>query len=227
MTNTMNLKEAWGNLTCSYTLIWGPGPHPWRKRGPRCHFRPFVELIFPHETDLKHVRDLQRSPHAWDSGFVMKEPPVRCWETPKWCQINLWSMAWRIAGTDASVSASCVAGARFGTRIHRWLGSAGGVFQLLWKCGNLFVCVFNRQAIADSLAEQQTRQTTSSSRQAAAPKKAGGKDSDCKWASQFIGQRPSSRVAQKRWKPQPVSSQLWGSPAAANFLWDAHSWHSY
>jgi hypothetical protein len=63
--------------------------------------------------------------------------------------------------------------------------------------------------------------------QAAAPKKAGGKDSDCKWASQFIGQRPSSRVAQKRWKPQPVSSQLWGSPAAANFLWDAHSWHSY
>ena len=95
--NTMNLKETWRNLTCSYTLIWGPGPHPWRKRGPRCHFRPFVELIFPHETDLKHVRDLQRSPHAWDSGFVMKEPPVRCWETPKWCQINLWSMAWRIA----------------------------------------------------------------------------------------------------------------------------------
>ena len=176
MTNTMNLKETWRNLTCSYTLIWGPGPHPWRKRGPRCHFRPFVELIFPHETDLKHVRHLQRSPHAWDSGFVMKEPPVRCWETPKWCQINL---AWRIAGTDASVSASYATGARFGTRIQRWLGGAGGVFQLLWKCGNLFVCVFNRQAIADSLAEQQTRQTTSSSR-------ARGRTKKSRWERQCL-----------------------------------------
>ena len=97
-------------------------------------------------------------------------------------------------------------------------------------CGNveicLYVCSIARPLLTPWRSSRPGRRQAAAG-QAAAPKKAGGKDSDCKWASQFIGQRPSSRVAQKRWKPQPVSSQLWGSPAAANFLWDAHSWHSY
>jgi hypothetical protein len=52
--------------------------------------------------------------------------------------------------------ASHAGGAQFGTRIQRWLGSvsAGGVFQPLWICGNLCVCVFYRQAIADSKRER-------------------------------------------------------------------------
>lgn len=52
--------------------------------------------------------------------------------------------------------ASRAAGAQFGTRIQRWLGSvsAGGVFQPLWICGNLCVRVFYRQAIADSKRER-------------------------------------------------------------------------
>ena len=81
-----------------------------------------MELIFPHETDLKHVRDLQHPPHAWDSGSLMKEPPVRCTQQivsnplpgkPQNDQLmKLWRMARRIAGKDARSWAGRAAGDR-------------------------------------------------------------------------------------------------------------------
>jgi len=157
-----------------------------------------VELIFPHETDLKHVRDLQRSPHAWDSGFVMKEPPVRCWETPNDARstYEVW-----LGELQERMRQS----ARAALQAHDLEPESKDGLEVLVVCssfcGNveicLYVCSIARPLLTPWRSSRPGRRQAAAG-QAAAPKKAGGKDSDCKWASQFIGQRPSSRVDQKR-----------------------------
>jgi len=83
--------------------------------------------------------------------------------------------------------ASHAAGAQFGTRIQSWLGSvsAGGVFQPLWICGNLCVCVFYRQAIADSKRERAAASSAASSSAAktAEPKK---QKKQRRWETQWL-----------------------------------------